>query len=67
MESKIDFESLKMIETILFLLQILTGSFFVARHRRRLPFPRHRVEGHRHHRQRADSSRFKRFRTSVQG
>ena len=44
----------------LFLFTDLTGVFsFVAHHQRRLPFPRQRVEGHRHHRQRADS-RFKR-------
>ncbi len=53
----------------LFLFTDLTGTIlfrlFAPTRRRCLPFPRHRVEGHRHHRQRADSPRFKRFRTSV--
>jgi hypothetical protein len=46
----------------------LTGLLFVRSHpRRHLPFPRHRVEGHRHQRQRTNEpiQRFIRFRTSV--
>ena len=53
----------------LFLFTDLTGPNIVRSQptrQRHLPFPRLRVEGHRHHRQRADS-RFIRFRTSVQG
>jgi hypothetical protein len=69
-----DFETLKMIRTFLFLLQIRLEHrcyfrSFVARHRRRIPFPRLRVEGHRQRRQQTHEPIhhvFIRFRTSVQ-
>ena len=53
-----------MIKTYFFLQILQYFRSFVARHRRHPPFPRLRVEGHRHLRQRANS-RFIRFRTSV--
>ncbi len=62
MESKMDFETL---DDQNFLISFTDFDWncivsFVARHRRHFPFPRHRVEGHRHLRQ---TSRFTAFYT----